>query len=73
MAPFGSVQNVYLRCVDSAGAPPSGAWTGATCVSNDSSGYLSVRVTYTWEAITPVIGNIMGVISTSASSTVTIN
>ena len=33
----------------------------------------SVRVTYTWRAITPLVSNVMGTITTSGSATVTIN
>jgi hypothetical protein len=32
-----------------------------------------VRVTYTWRPLTPVIGDIIGVITTTGSATVTIN
>lgn len=73
MAPFGTVSNVYLSCVASSGTPPTGNWTGTTCSSNASGGYLSVRVTYTWSALTPMVGNVMGDITSSASSTVFIN
>jgi Flp pilus assembly protein TadG len=73
MAPFGSVSNVYLACSASGSAPPTGAWTGSSCASPSAGGRVSVRVTYTWKAITPVIGNIMGTITTTGSSTVVIN
>lgn len=73
MAPFGTVANVYLSCVNSAGTPPSGAWTSASCGAPGASGLISVRVTYTWRAITPVISNVMGTITASGSATVTIN
>lgn len=73
MAPFGSVSNVYLRCVAATGTPPTGAWTGATCAAPAAGGWISVRVTYTWRAITPIIADVMGTISTSGSATVIIN
>jgi hypothetical protein len=73
MAPFGTVSDVYVSCVPAGGTPPSGAWTTTSCASNASGGQLSVRVTYTWEALTPVISNIMGTITSSGSSTVVIN
>jgi hypothetical protein len=73
MAPFGTVDNVYMSCVSAAGAPPTGAWTGSTCGANSSGGYISVRVAYTWQALTPMVGNVMGDITSSASSTVFIN
>ncbi len=73
MAPFGTVDNLYLSCVASTGTPPTGNWTGTTCSSNASGGRLSIRVTYTWDALTPMVGNVMGAITSSASATVTIN
>lgn len=73
MSPFGSVTNVHINCVASSGTPPSGAWIGSNCASPSSTGFISVRVTYTWRALTPVVSNIMGVITTSGSATVTIN
>jgi Flp pilus assembly protein TadG len=73
MSPFGSVSNVYMSCAPSGGTPPTGTWTGSTCGSPSSGGRVSVRVTYTWRAITPVISNILGAITTSGSSTVVIN
>jgi len=73
MAPFGTVQNLYLSCVDAAGTPPSGNWTSTSCGAPGAGGQLSVRVTYTWDALTPVISNLMGSITTSGSSTVFIN
>jgi Flp pilus assembly protein TadG len=73
MAPFGAVDNVYLRCVGGTGTPPTGQWTGVSCGSNAAGGYLSIRVTFTWSAMTPMIGNIMGDITSSASATVFIN
>lgn len=73
MAPFGTVSNVYLSCTSSSGTPPTGNWTGSTCGNASSQNQLSVRVTFTWRAITPIIGNVMGTINTSGSSTVVIN
>ena len=73
MAPFGTVSNVYLSCVLSTGTPPSGAWTSSSCGTAGAGSLMSVRVTYTWRAITPIISNVMGTITTSGSTTVTIN
>lgn len=73
MTPFGAVSNVYLSCVDASGTPPSGPWTSSSCGASGSGGVLSVRVTYSWTGITPVIRNIMGTITASASASVTIN
>jgi Flp pilus assembly protein TadG len=73
MAPFGSVKDLYLSCDPSSGTPPTGTWTTATCTANTAGGTISVRVTYTWNAITPLVSNIMGSITTSGSATVSIN
>lgn len=73
MSPFGTVTNLYVECVASSGTPPTGAWTTKTCTQRASGGYLSVRVTYLWRPLTPILGNVMGPITTSASATVTIN
>ncbi len=73
MAPFGSVDNVYIRCDAAGNAPPTGNWTTKTCTGNSPGGTISVRVNYTWDAITPLVANIMGSITTSGSATVSIN
>jgi Flp pilus assembly protein TadG len=73
MAPFGAVTGIFLSCVASTDAPPSGAWTGSACTANTAAGRISVRVTYVWRAITPFISSAMGAITTTASTTVTIN
>ena len=73
MAPFGSVSDLYLSCTAPSGALPTGAWTTTTCTNPEAGGRLSVRVTYTWRAITPLISNIMGTITTSGSASVSIN
>ena len=73
MAPFGSVTNLYISCDDS--TPPTGQWTsGTACTSGTTSGQLvSVRVTYAWSAFTPIVSSIMGNITASGSTTMTIN
>jgi Flp pilus assembly protein TadG len=73
MTPFGSVQDTYMSCVAATGTPPSGAWTSTTCSNPSAGGLISVRVTYTWQPITPLISSIMGDISSSGSATVSIN
>jgi Flp pilus assembly protein TadG len=73
MSPFGAVTNLYLNCVNASGTPPSGNWTTTTCASPNSGGQISVRVTFAWTALTPVIGNILGTLDATGSATVTIN
>jgi len=73
MAPFGSVTNLYISCDDA--TPPTGQWTsGTACTSGTKSGQLvSVRTTYSWSAFTPIISSIMGNITASGSTTMSIN
>jgi Flp pilus assembly protein TadG len=73
MAPFGAVTNLYTNCVNSTGTPPTGAWTTTTCASPNSGGTISVRTTYAWSALTPVISGILGTLTASGSASVTIN
>jgi Flp pilus assembly protein TadG len=74
-APFGTVQNLYLSC--DASIAPTGAWTKTaplTCpnhVPNQS--LISVRVTSTFQAITPIISSIFNSISLSGSATMVAN
>lgn len=72
MAPFGQVGNLYINCTAST-TPPTGAWTTTSCVNNTPGSLLSVRVTYSWRAITPIISNILGTIDSQASASVLIN
>ena len=69
MVPFGAIPsaNVALRC--DASTPPSGNWTGQTCTSQVNGSIVSVRVTYSYTALTPVIGQILGTVSLSGSAT----
>ena len=69
MVPFGSVPSasVAIRC--DATTPPSGDWTGQSCSSPTSGGVVSVRVKYTFMALTPVVGQILGTLSLSGSAT----
>ena len=75
VAPFGSVSNLYISC-DPVGSAPTGAWTsGTACTTNSGAtgNVVSVRVLLTFTALTPVIAQIMGTITTSGSATMVIN
>lgn len=63
--------SVFFSC--DATTPPSGSWTGQTCSSHVTGSYVSVRVTSSFTAITPVIGQILGTILLSGTATMTIN
>ena len=74
MAPFGSVEDVYTRCDPPSPAPlPVGTWTTQTCATSDPGDRISVRVTYSFDAITPVISNLLGTVGVSGAATMTIN
>jgi hypothetical protein len=75
-APFGPIPagQVSVRC-DPSGSAPTGAWADApaTCAGMQPGGLVSVRVSLTYTALTPVIGRIVGSITTSGSATMVIN
>ena len=76
VTPFATMSNVYLSC-DAPANIPSGNWTGSTCLNNTPGGTIanvvSVRVVLTFTPITPVVGQIVGSITTSGSATMVIN
>jgi Flp pilus assembly protein TadG len=71
--PFGNVAstNAFMDC--SATTAPTGAWTTSSCTNRTSGSVVSVRVTYTYSPITPVIGQILGTFTLSGSATMVIN
>ena len=71
--PFGDIAsaNVFMSC--DATTPPSSTWTTSSCVTRSSGSLVSVRVIYTFTAITPVIGQILGNLSLSGSATMVVN
>ncbi len=73
IAPFGSVGAVYLSC-DTPGGAPTGRWTGASC-TNTTAGtdLVSVRITLTSTAITPVVAQLVGSVTAAGSATMVIN
>ena len=73
MSPFGSVTNLYISCDGS--TPPTGQWTtGTACTSLTATGdIVSVRVTYSWSAITPIISSIMGNLTAAGAATMSVN
>jgi Flp pilus assembly protein TadG len=75
MTPFGSIPDakMYLSC--DATTAPTGEWTSPphTCSANASGGLVSVRVEAQWTAITPIIGQLLGTLTTAGSATMTIN
>ena len=73
MTPFGSVQQVYSSCDPSTGSPPTGQWTTTTCTSRKTGSTVSIRVTDTFTAITPIVSNILGTLNLSGSATMVIN
>jgi Flp pilus assembly protein TadG len=74
ITPFATVvaADVNMRC-DASGGTPTGNWTGSTCSSNSTGNVASVRVTGTFRPITPVISQLVGNVSMSASTSMVIN
>jgi Flp pilus assembly protein TadG len=70
--PFGPVAAAYMRCTAEGSAPPA-VGTNTTCSPNTHQSQISVRVTQTWSALTPIIGQIIGTQTLQGSSTFVIN
>jgi Flp pilus assembly protein TadG len=64
---------IYVQCNPSTSAAPTGAWTGSTCNTRTSGSLISVRIAYTFQMITPVVGQIANNLSLSATTTMVIN
>jgi Flp pilus assembly protein TadG len=73
VTPIASIaaSSVYTSC--DATTPPTGAWTAQTCVTQAPGSLASVRVSYTFTALTPVISQLLGSITLSGATTMTIN
>jgi Flp pilus assembly protein TadG len=70
--PFGPVANAYIRCT-AAGSVAPAVGTNTTCSPYLTGSQISVRVTQTWSALTPLIGQIIGTQTLQGSSTFVIN
>ncbi len=68
-APFGTIGSSSLFMSCDATTPPSASWTSSSCASRTTGSLVSVRVVYTYTAITPVIGQILGSLTLSGSAT----
>jgi hypothetical protein len=70
----GSITSVYLSC-DAPGQQPSDwkTFTAASCLSNGPGNVVSVRVIYTYRAITPVISALIGPVLRQGAATMVIN
>lgn len=64
---------IYLQCNPSTSTAPTGAWTGSTCNTRTSGSLVSVRIAYTFQMITPIVGQIANNLSLSATTTMVIN
>jgi Flp pilus assembly protein TadG len=73
--PFGNVAHLYFSC-DAVGSAPENEWTVTACPNGSRSfsvHAVSVRVDMTFTAVTPIIGQIIGPVTTSAASSMVIN
>ena len=63
---------VHIRC-DDAGNEPTGAWTGVSCLNRDIGDVVSIRVQFTYQPLTPVVGSLLGSVGRTASASMVIN
>ena len=71
--PFGTIasSNIYMSCDDT--TPPTGSWTTSTCTSRTNGDYVSVRVVYAFQPITPLAGTVFGTPTLSGATTMAVN
>jgi Flp pilus assembly protein TadG len=70
---FGTIPSSQVAISCDATTPPSGSWTGQSCSANTSGNVVSVRVTYTFTALTPLFAQILGNVTMSGSASMSIN
>lgn len=76
---LGVPSNVYVTCTKSGSPPPTGPWTGTSCLSTSHStgDSVSVRVMLPFNPITPIagsfFGSILGPITVVGAATMVIN
>jgi hypothetical protein len=68
----GSITDLNISC-DSPGTEPTGLWTGASCTNITPGNEVSVRVTFLWQPITPIIGGLVGNVVRHGAATMVIN
>jgi hypothetical protein len=74
VVPFMTIPSsqLYVSC-DEPGGAPTGDWTTSACPSNTTGKLVSVRVTLTFSAMTPVIGQLIGPVRLAGAASMTIN
>jgi hypothetical protein len=74
VVPFSTIPSdqLYVSC-DEPGGAPTGNWTTSACPSNTTGKLVSVRVTLTFSAITPIIGQMIPPMSLAGAASMTIN
>jgi len=75
VSPFPDITDAHLHISCDATTAPTGAWTSPphACTARTSGGLVSVRVESEWTAITPIIGQLLGSITSAGSASMTIN
>jgi hypothetical protein len=68
----GTITEVHVRC-DPPGAAPTGAWTGQSCSSRTQGNLVSVRVVFSYSALTPGLSGIVGPVTRQGATTMVIN
>lgn len=74
VTPFGPIAtgSLYLSCDPYGSAPTTAGWTGVGCANNSANNVASVRVELSFTPITPVLGQLLGMVM-SGSATMVIN
>lgn len=74
VTPFATIpaNRMFMSC-DAESGVPTGDWTTRSCAVKASGNYVSVRVTMTFSAVTPLIGQLLPPISLSGVATMAIN
>jgi hypothetical protein len=74
---LGAITNVEIRCDAPGGAPPTVDWASPgptkTCANKAQGNLLSVRISFTFNPITPIAGPLIGSVTRQAAATMVIN
>jgi hypothetical protein len=73
----GSVTSVEVRCDPPGGAPPAVPWAEpgptTTCANQAQGNLISVRLSFTYQPITPLAGPLIGSVERTTAATMVIN
>lgn len=75
VSPFGSIDSghVYISCDTAGDQPTTNDWPDSGCLQNSPNHVVSVRVQLEYQALTPLISNLIPPVWLSGSATMVIN